>query len=81
MKADIHPQYKDVVFQDQQTGENFITKSTIEAKDSITIDGQEYGLIKIEVSSKSHPFYTGKNIFLDTAGRVEKFNKKYAKKK
>jgi large subunit ribosomal protein L31 len=57
---------------------SFLTRSTIKAKDTIKWeDGKEYPLVKIEVSSKSHPFYTGKQVILDTAGRVDKFRKKY----
>lgn len=81
MKKDIHPKYKEVVFQDTQNGFKFLTKSTMDSKDTIKWeDGNEYPLVKIEVSSASHPFYTGKNIFVDTAGRVEKFNRRYKKK-
>jgi len=81
MKKDIHPEYKEVVFQDTQNGFKFLTKSTMVSKDTIKWeDGNEYPLVKIEVSSASHPFYTGKNIFVDTAGRVEKFNRRYKKK-
>lgn len=80
MKEGIHPNYREVVFQDQTANASFITKSTIETNDTITIDGKEYPLVKVEVSSASHPFYTGKKIFVDTAGRVEKFNKRYKKK-
>lgn len=81
MKKDIHPNYREVVFHDQQADFKFITKSTIETKDTIKWeDGNEYPLVKIEVSSESHPFFTGKNIMVDTAGRIEKFNSKYKKK-
>jgi len=81
MKKDIHPNYKAVVFEDTSSGFKFLTKSTANTKDTIVWeDGQTYPCIKIEVSSASHPFYTGKKMFLDTAGRVEKFQKKYAKK-
>ena len=55
----------------------FIVRSTVQTKDKITIDGKEYPLVKIEISSKSHPFYTGKRTIVDTAGRVDKFNKRY----
>ena len=82
MKKDIHPEYREVVFQDAGADFAFLTRSCIHSKETIKWeDGNEYPLIKIEVSSASHPFYTGKNIFLDTAGRVEKFNKKYKKNK
>ncbi|MEM1406524.1 MAG: type B 50S ribosomal protein L31 [Bacteroidota bacterium] len=80
MKKDIHPEYKKVVFQDSSSDFAFLTKSTMGSKDTIKWeDGNEYPLIKIEVSSASHPFYTGKKLFVDTAGRVEKFNRKYKK--
>ena len=82
MKQGIHPEYREVVFLDQQSDFKFITKSTLASKETIEWeDGKEYPLVKIEVSSASHPFYTGKKIFLDTAGRVEKFKKRYEKKK
>ena len=81
MKADIHPNYRDVVFYDTSSEFKFLTKSTIETSETITWeDGNEYPLYKVEVSSESHPFYTGKKMMLDTAGRVEKFNRRYAKK-
>lgn len=80
MKKDIHPSYKEVVFLDTTSEFKFLTKSTMSSDEKIKWeDGKEYPLIKIEVSSASHPFYTGKKILLDTAGRVEKFNKKYKK--
>jgi large subunit ribosomal protein L31 len=81
MKSDIHPNYRDVVFYDTSSEFKFLTKSTIETNESIVwTDGNSYPVYKIEVSSESHPFYTGKKMMLDTAGRVEKFNKRYAKK-
>jgi len=81
MKKDIHPEYRDVIFFDTTGDFKFLTKSTMTSKDTFKWeDGNEYPLIKIEVSSASHPFYTGKKMFLDTAGRVEKFNKRYKKK-
>lgn len=81
MKKDIHPKYNEVVFLDTQSNHKFLTKSTMTSKEKIKMDdGKEYPLIKIEVSSASHPFYTGKKIFVDTAGRVEKFNRRYKKK-
>ena len=80
MKKGIHPDYKDVVFYDTTSDFKFMTKSTMGSSETIKWeDGNEYPLIKVEVSSASHPFYTGKKIFVDTAGRVEKFNKKYKK--
>ncbi|MDX2196896.1 MAG: type B 50S ribosomal protein L31 [Cytophagales bacterium] len=79
MKKNIHPKYEFVVFQDMQADFKFLTKSTMSSKETIKwTDGKTYPLIKVEVSSASHPFYTGKKVFLDTAGRVDKFNKKYA---
>lgn len=80
MKKGIHPEYREVVFQDSSSDYKFITRSTMNSDETIEIDGKTYPLIKVEVSSASHPFYTGKNIFVDTAGRVEKFNKRYKRK-
>ena len=81
MRKDIHPDYKEVVFQDVQSDFKFLTRSTMSSNEKIKWeDGKEYPLIKVEVSSASHPFYTGKKIFVDTAGRVEKFNQKYKAK-
>jgi large subunit ribosomal protein L31 len=81
MKKDIHPQYREVVFQDTSSDFKFITRSTMSSNETITMeDGKTYPVIKVEVSSASHPFYTGKNVFIDTAGRVEKFRNRYQKK-
>jgi len=81
MKKEIHPEYNEVIFWDTTSDFKFLTRSTLQSdeKDKWT-DGKEYPIIKVEVSSASHPFYTGKKMFLDTAGRVEKFQKKYQKK-
>ncbi len=80
MKKNIHPKYDFVVFQDLQSGDKFITRSTMTSKETIQWeDGKTYPVVKVEVSSKSHPFYTGQKIFVDTAGRIDKFNKKYKK--
>lgn len=80
MKKDIHPEYREVVFLDTSSEFKFITRSTMNSEDTIQWeDGKTYPLVKIEVSSASHPFYTGKKIYLDTAGRVEKFNRRYKK--
>ena len=80
MKKDIHPEYRDVIFKDISTDFAFKTRSTIKAKETIKWeDGNEYPLIKLEISSDSHPFFTGKQKLVDTAGRVDKFNKRYAK--
>lgn len=74
MKKDIHPSnYRPVVFQDLNNNETFITKSTVDAKDTITLDGVEYPLVKIHISSASHPFFTGQEKLLDIEGRVDKF--------
>jgi large subunit ribosomal protein L31 len=80
MKKGIHPEnYRAVVFKDMSNGETIITKSCAETRDNIEIDGVEYPLIKMEISSTSHPFYTGKMKLVDTAGRVDKFRNRYAK--
>ena len=82
MKADIHPKYHPVVFQDVTTDFSFLTRSTMTSKEKVKWeDGQEYPLIKIDISSASHPFYTGKHKIVDTGGRVDKFNRRYAAKK
>jgi large subunit ribosomal protein L31 len=81
MKKDIHPDYREVVFYDTSSEHKFLTRSTLKSKETIKWeDGKEYPLVKVEVSSASHPFFTGKKLFVDTAGRVEKFQKKYQKK-
>ncbi|MDC0467991.1 type B 50S ribosomal protein L31 [Bacteroidia bacterium] len=83
MKSEIHPDnYRLVVFKDMSNGYQFLTKSCVETKETITYeDGNDYPVYKLEISSASHPFYTGKTNFVDTAGRIDKFNKRYAKKK
>lgn len=74
MKQGIHPEnYRPVVFKDMSNDDIFITRSTMAAKETIEVDGVEYPLIKIEISSTSHPFFTGKAKLVDTAGRVDKF--------
>jgi len=82
MKKGIHPEnYRFVVFKDMSNGVSFLSKSTANTKETIVFeDGKEYPLIKIEISNTSHPFYTGKNMLVDTAGRIDKFKKRYAKK-
>jgi large subunit ribosomal protein L31 len=81
MKADIHPDYHDVVFQDVTSDFKFLTRSTLGSKETIKWeDGNEYPLIKVEISSATHPFYTGQNRVVDTAGRIDKFKKRYAAK-
>ncbi|WP_192823487.1 type B 50S ribosomal protein L31 [Rufibacter sp. LB8] len=80
MKKDIHPEYREVVFQDTTSDFKFITRSTMNSAENITMeDGKTYPVIKVEVSSASHPFYTGKNIYVDTAGRIDKFKQRYKK--
>lgn len=82
MKENIHPKsYRFVVFKDMSNGFSFLSRSTAASKETVQWeDGKEYPLIKVEISNTSHPFYTGKNIMVDTAGRIDKFRKKYAKK-
>lgn len=77
MKENIHPNYRDVVFHDLSCDFKFITRSTVNTRETITFEGKSYPLVKIEVSSESHPFFTGKHKIVDTAGRVEKFRQKF----
>jgi len=80
MKKGVHPEnYRLVAFKDMSNEDVFITKSTVETKDIITVDGVEYPVYKMEISRTSHPFYTGKSKLIDTAGRIDKFNKKFQK--
>lgn len=82
MKAGIHPEsYRKVVFKDMSNEETFITRSTVNTKETIEIDGETYPLVKVEISSSSHPFYTGKAKLVDTAGRVDKFMNRYKNRK
>ena len=78
MKTDIHPEYNAVVFRDLASGETFLTRSTVSSEKTIDLDGVTYPVIDVEISSASHPFYTGKQRIMDSAGRVEKFNSRYA---
>ncbi|GAB3347674.1 type B 50S ribosomal protein L31 [Lysobacter tyrosinilyticus] len=81
MKTGIHPNYREVVFQDVTTEFAFLTRSTLVSKETVKWeDGNEYPLIKLDISSASHPFYTGKHKIMDTSGRVDKFRKRYAQK-
>jgi len=81
MKADIHPAYRDVVFQDVTSDFKILTRSTLASKDTVKWeDGNEYPLIKVEISSSSHPFYTGQHKVMDTGGRIDKFQKRYQQK-
>jgi large subunit ribosomal protein L31 len=77
MKKGIHPDYHPVVFVDPSVGAEFVTKSTMTSDEKRDIDGVEHYVIRMEISSASHPFYTGKTRFVDTAGRVERFREKY----
>ncbi|SFD71788.1 type B 50S ribosomal protein L31 [Thermophagus xiamenensis] len=80
MKKGIHPDnYRLVAFKDMSNGDTFITRSTVNTRETIEIDGTEYPLVKLEISSTSHPFYTGKMKLVDTAGRVDKFRNRYKK--
>lgn len=82
MKKNIHPEnYREVAFKDMSNDEVFITRSTVAAREEIEIDGVTYPLVKVEISSSSHPFYTGKAKLVDTAGRVDKFMSRYGKAK
>ncbi len=80
MKKGIHPDsYRMVAFKDMSNEHVFLTKSTVNTRETIEIDGVEYPLVKLEISSSSHPFYTGKMKLVDTAGRVDKFMNRYQK--
>ena len=79
MKDSIHPNYRDVLFHDVSSDFKFVTRSTLTTREKMEFEGKEYPLVKIEVSSESHPFYTGKHKIVDTAGRVEKFRQKFGK--
>jgi large subunit ribosomal protein L31 len=82
MKADIHPTYRHVVFQDTSSGDKFLTRSTIETNETVQWeDGNEYPLAKVEISAFTHPFFTGTMKIIDTAGRVERFEKRYGERK
>jgi len=82
MKKDIHPKgYRMVVFKDMSNGDAFLSKSSAQSRETVKWeDGNEYPLIKLEISNTSHPFFTGKNVLVDTAGRIDKFKKRYEKK-
>ena len=81
MKSGIHPEsYRTVVFKDMSNGDTFFSRSTVNTKETIEIDGVSYPVVKLEISSSSHPFYTGKSKLVDTAGRVDKFMSRYAKR-
>ncbi|MGX6450102.1 type B 50S ribosomal protein L31 [Patulibacter sp. S7RM1-6] len=80
MKNDIHPEYAPVVFRDQGAGATFLTRSTVKSSKTIELDGETYPVVDVELSSASHPFYTGKQKIVDTAGRVERFRRRAAKR-
>jgi large subunit ribosomal protein L31 len=80
MQKGIHPEnYRLVAFKDMSNDEVFITKSVVNTKETIEVEGKEYPLIKLEISRTSHPFYTGQSKLIDTAGRIDKFKNKYKK--
>ena len=81
MKADIHPAYQDVVFQDVTSEFKILSRSTLSSKETVKWeDGNEYPLIKLDISSASHPFYTGQHKVMDTGGRIDKFQKRFEQK-
>jgi large subunit ribosomal protein L31 len=80
MKADLHPQVREVIFHDTVSGARYKILSAIKAEQTVQVDGKDYPLVKVDVSAASHPFYTGQQRILDTAGRVEKFGNKYGNK-
>ncbi|NOR27151.1 MAG: type B 50S ribosomal protein L31 [Lutibacter sp.] len=80
MRKGIHPEnYRMVAFKDMSNEDVFLTRSTVNTKETLDVDGVEYPLVKLEISRTSHPFYTGKTKMIDTAGRIDKFKTKYAK--
>jgi large subunit ribosomal protein L31 len=80
MKSGIHPaSYRMVAFKDMSNGEVFLTRSTVNTRETEVVDGVEYPVVKLEISSSSHPFFTGKMKLVDTAGRVDKFMNRYQK--
>ena len=81
MKADIHPQYNNVCFVDVSTGKRMLTRSALRAKQKETIDGEEYFVVVRDITADSHPAYTGEKRFVDTAGRVEKFQSKFRRRR
>ncbi len=77
MKQGIHPEYRDVLFVDVSNDFKFVTRSTVQTRETASHEGKQYPLVKLDISSESHPFYTGKHKIVDTAGRVEKFRQKF----
>ncbi|MFT4187699.1 MAG: type B 50S ribosomal protein L31 [Aeromicrobium sp.] len=82
MKKNLHPDYRPVVFRDKSAGTTLLTRSTItpESDETVEIDGETYPVVDVEISSASHPFWTGKGRVMDTEGRVEAFHRRYGKK-
>lgn len=82
MKKGLHPEnYRPVVFRDMSNGDMFLSRSTCKTSDTVEFEGETYPVVKLEISSTSHPFYTGKNKLVDSAGRVDKFMSRYARSK
>ena len=79
VKPDVHPKYRLVLFRDASTGKEWVSRSTTSTPDKRTIDGVEHSVISLEISSDSHPFYTGRQRLLDTEGRIDRFRRKWAK--
>lgn len=77
MKADIHPDYHPVIFQDMTSGKRYFTRSTVTSANKETVDGVEYYVVSMGVTADTHPFYTGKTTFVDTEGRIDKFQKRF----
>ncbi len=78
MKKNIHPEYKEVVFIDSSTGKKFLCRSSVRTSETTDFEGASYPMVRVSISSDSHPFYTGDQKFVDTEGRVDKFKKRYA---
>jgi len=81
MKPEIHPDYHKVLFVDSATGKEWVTRSTLTSKDTKVVDGEELPVVKLEISSYSHPFWTGKLRVLDSDGKIDRFKRRYAAKK
>jgi large subunit ribosomal protein L31 len=81
VKPDIHPDYHKVLFVDSATGKEWVTRSTLTSKDTKVVDGEELPVVKLEISSYSHPFWTGKLRVLDSDGKIDRFKRRYANKK
>jgi large subunit ribosomal protein L31 len=81
VKPDIHPDYHDVIFVDSATGTEWVTRSTLTSKETREVDGVEVPVVKLEISSVSHPFWTGKLRELDTDGKIDRFRRRYGTKK